>query len=265
MDNLLLGPRKLADLNFKKLGENPNLGRGLFVGRSEEGDNLVQGFYITGRSEHSQNRVLEYDEKTGRVFTVVADPAKAKDPAIVQGRKSGIYNAMIESVHGGSYISVVGNGSQANAVIENSTLLRKEKLPNEMKKWIYESGPEHTPRITASSLWMDYGHREDPFVQISVLRKSSWSDACDRNLFEIDSIGPGFGYGVNTYLDDGNPLPAFHGEPYLLPILGDNPTMVANNFWWILDSKNMVSLAVKFIPKLEPSKVFIINKYKKVA
>lgn len=101
-------------------------------------------------------------------------------------------------------------------------------------------------------------------VRMSLLRKSPWSRICDRLLYEFNDIGHGLGYCLTTYRGDGDPLPAFQGEPYLLPLSG-GARDIAETYWKALNVDNRVSLAVKFIPKDGLSKIEIINKYSKVA
>jgi IMP cyclohydrolase len=130
-----------------------------------------------------------------------------------------------------------------------------------MSRWSYEpDAPNFTPRITAESLW----HKDTARISISILRKSLWGDGCDRNLYEYGGIGKGYGYCVTTYSGDGDPLPSFRGEPYLVRIVG-GISEVLQRYWHILDGDNIVSLVVKFIPKEGPSVIRIINKYSKVA
>jgi len=246
-----------AKENMLNLAMNPYPGRGIIVGLDQTDKNIVQIYWIMGRSENSRNRVFSCD-CDNRVFTEAANPAKVKDPSLI------IYNAMREiSFIGDNYLSVVSNGTQTDAIITQHQGLRKNYLPFNIVHWGYEpDAPNFTPRITAVSMWEKYAIRETQIFQISILRKSQWSDACDRHFYEIDGIGPGYGYGVTTYHGDGDPLPSFRGEPKLFPFVGDID-MIANSYWAALNKKNRVSLAVKFIPKSGPSHVVIVNKYKK--
>lgn len=95
---------------------------------------------------------------------------------------------------------------------------------------------------------------------MSLLRKSPFGDACTRHLYEINGIGEGFGHCLTTYRGDGNPLPPFRGEPYLVPLDG-NAQNIADTFWKTLNPDNKVSLAVKSISRNGPPEIVIRNKY----
>lgn len=239
-----------AKANFARFSENPYPGRIIIAGLDESGENLVQLYAIMGRSENSRNRV--FSTEGSRLFTEAADPAKVKDPSLI------IYNAMLEEDDQIDRTAVVSNGHQTDSVTEG--LLLGRNLEDLMYDWVYEPDkPNYTPRITATSTWLEDGIS----IDMSILRKSPFSDACDRHLYEINDVGRGFGYCFHTYSGDGDPLPAFRGEPYLVPLLGDMNN-IANAYWEALNVDNRVSLAVKFIPKKGESKLIIVNQYSKV-
>lgn len=58
------------------------------------------------------------------------------------------------------------------------------------------------------------------------------------------------------------PLPAFVGDPYLVPLAGVNPAEIALNLWSNLNKENRVAIAVKSIDSIGKTDVQIINKYK---
>ena len=68
---------------------------------------------------------------------------------------------------------------------------------------------------------------------------------------------------MTTYRGDGDPLPSFRGEPYLVPLDGD-AQKIADTFWETLNADNKVSLVAKSIPRNGPPKIVIRNKYSKV-
>jgi hypothetical protein len=237
-----------AQENLLKLKENPYPGRGIIVGMDETGKYLIQVYWIMGRSENSRNRVfvLDDDDTNGTLRTAAADPAKVKDPSLI------IYTAMSETLM--KY--AVSNGHQT------MDALSEKGLNESMKSWQYEPDkPNFTPRITAlvqPRVW------SPQTAEISILKKSQFSDLCQRNLYVVPISTPGLGYCITTYSGDGNPLPAFEGDPYLLPLPGDIYN-VAQTIWDVLNEENRVSLAVKFIG-IETRETFIeiINKYNAV-
>ena len=46
----------------KILKENPYLGRGIIIGKSENGKNAVILYFIMGRSENSRNRIFSFKD-----------------------------------------------------------------------------------------------------------------------------------------------------------------------------------------------------------
>lgn len=241
-----------AAANLHRLRENPYPGRGIILGLNEAGESLIQVYWIMGRSENSRNRVFEIGG--GHVYTAPADPTKVKDPSLI------IYNAMSEYREA----CVVSNGAQTDTVIMRlSEPAPYRCLYTALEGIRYEpDAPNFTPRITAASGWLLEPPGEH-FAEMSVLRKSPWNDSGDHCLYEFGSLGRGFGWGITTYMGDGDPLPSFRGEPFPVPLAGDIED-VADTYWAALNDDHKVSLVVKFIPKEGNSLVTIRNKYSKV-
>lgn len=237
----------LAAKNLDWLSTNEYPGRGLILGCNAAGTHLVQIYWIMGRSENSRNRV--FGSKGGRLFTEAADPSKMKDPSLI------IYNAMLERE--GAFL--VSNGDQTDTAMAH--LIGGDAFAIALRDREYEpDAPNYTPRITGlCSL-----NGQHPEASISILRKSPWGSGCDRINFSYETLEPGYGHCVTTYMDDGNPLPSFTGEPLLMP-LGKEQQEVLETYWNALDGENLVSLAVKFINRDSgKSEILIENNYKKV-
>jgi IMP cyclohydrolase len=231
--------------NLAALAANPYPGRGIVIGRDEKGDQ-VQVYWIMGRSENSRNRVFVEGEQGG-VHTSPADPAKVKDPSLI------IYDAMLE----GYGWCVVSNGHQTKAVIHRAMMeAGPQVFVATMRQYMYEpDAPNFTPRISAICA---RGRRGGA---LSLIRRSLFDDTCQRQFFEYEELPMGYGYCLTTYSGDGNPLPPFQGEPYLLPLPG-HITMIAGAIWEALNSENRIALAVKLIPEDGgPSQVKIINRF----
>ena len=252
MDQASLARLKLrAAANMFDLRQNKYPGRIIIVGLDETGENLVQVYAIMGRSANSRNRIFERD--ADRLFTTPADPSKVEDLSLI------IYNAMREVDLDGDKCFIVSNGHQTDVVAQGYS--DGVDLDHVMSCWVYEpDAPNFTSRITAISKWKG----GIPLARMAILRKSPWSNACDRNFFEFSDFGKGFGHFISTYSYDGDPLPPFVGEPLLMPLIG-SINDISKTYWGALDADNRVSLAVKFIPKEGPSETVIINEYEKVA
>ena len=237
----------VAESGMRSLRENPYPGRGIVMGVDDAGENVVQVYWIMGRSENSRNRVFNFEG--GRLFTEAADPSKVKDPSLI------IYNAMQESRE----FFVVSNGSQTDVVLGHPGA---ESLQYTLRPYQYEpDSPNFTPRITGSCYFL---HDETPFFQLAVLRKSLWSGSCDRSIYNYEKIGDGFGFCITTYSGDGDPLPSFVGDPILMPLLGGIGD-IATTYWDALNEQNRVSLAVKFIRiSSMVSTIRVINKFPKI-
>jgi len=233
--------------NLWKLQRNPYPGRGIIMGLDESGKYLVQVYWIMGRSENSRNRIFVTEEK-GIVKTEAADPAKVKDPSLI------IYIAMAEE-YPGRY--AVSNGHQTKDAVRFESLDGLKNISE--NAWRYEpDSPNFTPRITAVFRPRFMGSQ---IAEISILKKSLFGSECIQNLYKIPITEPGFGYCIHTYNGDGDPLPSFSGDPYVLPLEGDIKD-IAEKIWMNLDKENRVSLAVKFIDVRTPnSETYVINKY----
>ncbi len=238
-----------ASKGFSALQINSYPGRGFVVGVDESGKNIVQIYFLTGRSENSRNRVFSVDG--ARVFTEPADPSKVKDPSLI------IYNAMTDN----EYVSIVSNGHQTDTVAEHYNG-ENGGVEDILAEWQYEPDhPNYTPRITAICHWAEF----TPYFQLALLRKATDSQSCERFFARYPDLPSGSGVSLTTYAGDGDPLPPFRGEPRIMPVVGDIDKNL-ELYWDALNSDNRISLAVKFTSVDHPKHpdIKIINKYEKV-
>ncbi len=239
---------EIAERNLQALRANPYPGRGIVLGVDSIGKNMVQIYWIMGRSENSRNRILK--SESSRLFTEAADPAKMQDPKLI------IYNAM-----GTTHTDhVVSNGEHTGIIIDG--LRAGQNFSGTLSGLCSEpDAPHFTPRI--AGVWMRFGMHY-PAANLGIIRRSEWGDGCNRFCYRYEAMCPGFGYCIHTYAGDGDPLPSFEGEPMLVSLQGDIKNIAAF-YWQKLNGANLVSLAVKFIP-LDWSNptIEIINKYSKV-
>ncbi|MGN0406723.1 MAG: IMP cyclohydrolase [Bacteroides sp.] len=205
-------------------------GRGIVIGKSEDGSKAVAAYFIMGRSENSRNRVFVEDGEGIR--TQAFDPSKLSDPSLI------IY-APVRVL--GNY-TIVTNGDQTDTVYDlmsegktfEQSLLTREFEPD---------APNFTPRISGI---MDI--KDGTFgYQMSILKSNNGNPAaCNRYTFNYENPVAGEGHFIHTYMQDGNPLPSFEGEPTWVDISGDIDTFT-NTVWDNLNEDNKVSLFVRFI------------------
>lgn len=229
-----------------ELSSNAYPGRGIIIGRSEDGKKAVTGYFIMGRSENSRNRVFVECEEGIR--TQAFDESKLTDPSLI------IYAPV--RVLGN--ITVVTNGDQTDTVYDGMKdgLTFEESLRS---REFEPDGPNYTPRISGilhvENQSFDYA--------MSILKSNNGNpDACNRYTFAYSNPVAGEGHFIHTYMCDGNPLPSFEGEPKLVGI-GNDIDEFTNCLWSNLNEDNKVSLFVRFID-IETGKyeTRIINKNK---
>jgi hypothetical protein len=215
--------------NLAALAANPYPGRGIVLGLTPDGRNLVQVYWIMGRSENSRNRV--FFEEGGAIKTRAHDPSKVKDPSLI------IYAT--SRVHGGCH--VVTNGDQTDTVWQ--ALQVGGTFEGALRTRTFEpDAPNFTPRISGLTSVGAGGAA----YRLSILKPAAGGAGCVRQFFEYEQATPGLGHCLHTYQGDGNPLPAFAGEPYPVPLAGDLEG-IARTFWGALNAENRISLWVKLI------------------
>ena len=105
-------------------------------------------------------------------------------------------------------------------------------------------GPNYTPRISRIM------HIEDGNFNyaMSILKSNNGNpDSCNRYTFAYENPIPGEGRFIHTYMEDGNPLPSFEGEPTWVEIEDGDIDSFTNMVWNSLNEENKVSLFVRFI------------------
>ena len=63
------------------LKNNTYAGRGIVVGKSEDGNNAVVAYFIMGRSENSRNRVFVEEGENVTIYPF--DESKVEDPSLI--------------------------------------------------------------------------------------------------------------------------------------------------------------------------------------
>ncbi len=220
---------KTADLG-ELLKTNAYPGRGIVIGRSEDGSKAVTAYFIMGRSVNSRNRV--FTETADGIKTEAFDPSKLSDPHLI------IYSPV--RVLGNK--TIVTNGDQTDTIYE--LMDRQYTFEQSLRGREFEDdAPNYTPRISGI-MRIENGTYN---FAMSILKSADGNpESCERHTFTYSNPLPGVGRFIHTYMGDGNPLPSFEGEPEKVAISGDIDTFT-KNVWESLNEDNKVSLFVRFI------------------
>ena len=213
-----------------ELNTNSYPGRGIVIGRSEDGKYAVTAYFIMGRSVNSRNRVFVEDGEGIR--TQAHDPSKLSDPSLI------IYAPV--RVLGKQ--TIVTNGDQTDTVYD---LMAEGKTFEEaLRTREFEpDAPNFTPRISGI-MHVEDGNYD---FSMSILKSEDGNpDYCLRNTFSYPNCPAGEGRFIHTYMEDGDPLPGFEGEPTKVDIKGDIDAFT-ELVWTNLNEDNKVSLFVRYI------------------
>ena len=214
----------------QELQENAYPGRGIVLGRSEDGTKAVAAYFIMGRSENSRNRIFE--EEGEGIRTQAYDPSKLTDPSLI------IYAPVRVLGHR----TIVTNGDQTDTVYEG--MEKGLTFEQSLRSREFEpDAPNYTPRISGLMELENGGYS----YSLSILKSNNGDPACcNRYTFSYENCAAGEGHFIHTYLHDGNPLPSFEGEPKLVAI-PDDMEKFTNMLWNNLNPENKVSLFVRYI------------------
>ncbi len=214
----------------KELNSNDYPGRGIIIGKSEDGLSAVTAYFIMGRSVNSRNRVFTRDGNGLR--TEAFDPSLLTDPHLI------IYAPV--RVLGNKLI--VTNGDQTDTIYE---LMDKQfTFEQALRTREFEDdAPNYTPRISGILRFEKEGFN----YAMSILKSANGNpESCQRHTFTYTNPLNGEGHFIHTYMGDGNPLPSFEGEPKLIGISG-NIDEFTDMLWNNLNEDNKVSLFVRYV------------------
>lgn len=213
-----------------ELKNNTYPGRGIVIGRSEDGTKAVAAYFIMGRSSNSRNRVFVTEGEGIR--TEAFDPAKLEDPSLI------IYAPV--RVLGNK--TIVTNGDQTDTVYEG--LDKELTFEQSLRKREFEpDGPNYTPRISGV---MHVANGQYAY-SLSILKSNEGNaDSCNRYTFSYENPKEGQGRFIHTYARNEEPLPSFEGEPKWVDIKGDIDSFT-DMVWNSLNDENKVSLFVRYI------------------
>ena len=207
---------------------NSYVGRGIVVGKTQDGKKACSAYFIMGRSANSRNRI--FAEENGCIFTKPFDESKVEDPSLI------IYAAVR------SYKNnlIVTNGDQTDTIYEG--LKAQKSFSEALTARAFEpDAPNLTPRISAMLTFdgSDFTYRMSILKSIDAVGSD-----CARYEFSYPSVA-GLGHFIHTYVCDGNPIPTFQGEPERVAIDGDIDKFT-NSLWNALDEQNKISLYVRY-------------------
>ena len=224
----------------EELQQNSYPGRGIVLGKSADGSQMVIAYFIMGRSENSRNRV--FVEENDGIKTQAFDPSKLTDPSLI------IYSP-VRVINGKT---IVTNGDQTDTIYD--FIAKGDTFENALQTRTFEpDAPNFTPRIS--------GIIDGDRYTLSILKSANGNpDSTCRYFFDYQSPLAGEGHFIHTYRCDGNPIPSFEGEPKKIAVNGDIDAFT-ESVWNSLNADNKVSLFIRFI-NLETGKYEskIINK-----
>ena len=217
------------DLN-EYLASNEYPGRGIAVAMAPDGRQMFIGYFIMGRSENSRNRVFDPIPERGGICTVAADPDKLEDPSLI------IYNPVLTL----GKTQIVTNGDQTDTIYAG--LQVGKTFSESLESRCFEpDAPNLTPRISGLVSFTGESFRYDLSILKSIDPEGS---DCARFSFAYPAKA-GLGHFIHTYVQDGNPIPTFQGEPERVCIPNDIDELT-NDIWTNLDENNKISLYVRY-------------------
>ena len=209
--------------------DNEYVGRGIVIGKSEDGKKAVTAYFIMGRSENSRNRIFI---KNGDDIVINAyDPSKLEDPSLIIYSPVRVIDNKL----------IVTNGDQTDTVYD---FIKDGKTFEEAldTRCFEPDGPNFTPRISGMMTFAE----NDFTYKMSILKSlDEVGSDCARFTFSYPSKA-GLGHFIHTYVCDGNPIPTFQGEPERVEIPNDIDEFT-DLIWKNLNENNKISLYVRYV------------------
>ena len=221
----------MKQLSLKQeLCSNSYPGRGIIIGRTPDGTRAAAAYFIMGRSENSRNRI--FVKEGDGIRTQAFDPSKLEDPSLI------IYAPV--RVLGNK--TIVTNGDQTDTIYDGMD--HQMTFEQSLRCRTFEpDAPNYTPRISGI-LHIESGNFN---YAMSILKSNGGDpDSCHRYAFAYENPKAGEGHFIHTYMQDGDPLPSFEGEPKPVSVLDDLDAFT-DLIWTNLNEENKVSLFVRFI------------------
>ncbi len=207
---------------------NPYVGRGIVIGKTEDGKKAAVAYFIMGRSENSRNRI--FVENGDEVIIHPFDASKVEDPSLI------IYSPIRKLDNK----LIVTNGDQTDTIYD--FIADGKSFEEALETREFEpDGPNWTPRISGM---LTFG--EKLTYKMSILKSADLEGSeCNRYTFSYNSLN-GIGHFIHTYVTDGNPIPTFQGEPERVAI-PNSIDEFENKIWTNLNEQNKISIYVRYI------------------
>lgn len=221
----------ILEKNLVNLSLNKYPGRGMIIGMTPDSTRFVQVYWIMGRSENSRNRIFVLEDNKDVRNKAFID-SKLIDPSLI------IYKPIrsIDKVH------IVTKGDQTDTIYNKYSM--GGSFEQAIKEREYEPDePNFTPRISGI---VDLNDTCTAYKLSIIKSLYNSSKVCIRNIFSYSDPVPGVGHCITTYQGDGNPLPSYEGEPYIVPV-HDNIKETLDFYWNLLYEENRISILVKHI------------------
>lgn len=230
----------------KIINGNSYVGRGIVLGKSQDGKSACIAYFIMGRSQNSRNRIFVENGQDVTIYPF--DEKKAGDPTLIIYSPIRVIDNKV----------IVTNGNQTDTIydfVKQGKCFRKALSTREFEP----DAPNFTPRISGMITFDD---NNDFTYQMSILKASDdIGTSCNRFTFDYNSLN-GIGHFIHTYKHDGNPIPTFEGEPERVS-LPNTASELAKDIWENLDEENKISLYVRYIDlKTGETENILINKNK---
>ncbi len=220
-------------------------GRGIIIGRSQDGKKAITAYFIMGRSVNSRNRVFVAEGENMR--TKAFDESKMVDPHLI------IYYPV--RVMGNK--TIVTNGDQTDTIYD--LMDKQQTFEQALRTREFEDDkPNFTPRISGI-IHCDKGEMN---YAMSILKSAEGDDSsCERFTYAYSNPLCGKAKFIHTYNGDGDPLPSYEGEPKTLILPDMSIDELTAHIWENLNEDNKVSLFVRYIDiKSGESETRIVNK-----
>lgn len=208
---------------------NPYVGRGIMIGKTNDGKHAAFAYFIMGRSENSRNRV--FIPRGNDIEIRPFDESKVTDPSLI------IYYPVRDL----GKIIVVTNGDQTDTI--KDYILSGSTFEDALDTRCFEpDAPNFTPRISG----ILYLNNNDFKYKMSILKSlDEIGTDCVRETFSYPAKA-GLGHFIHTYVTDGNPIPTFVGEPERIEIPNSIDTFTTE-IWNNLNEDNKISLYTRYI------------------